>query len=73
MALQLQPYPLRKHTYAIYCDFFRCKNDNFQLNKFESFLIFAQNIDYGYTIEPPRLGGSNEYQVLLDKVGCKGV
>ena len=25
------------------------------------FLIFAQNIDYGYSLEPPRQGGSNEY------------
>ena len=25
------------------------------------FLIFAQNIDFGYTLEPPRRGGSNEY------------
>ena len=24
-------------------------------------LIFAQNIDCGYTLEPPRRGGSNEY------------
>ena len=24
-------------------------------------LIFAQNIDCGYTLEPPRQGGSNEY------------
>ena len=23
--------------------------------------IYAQNIDYGYTLEPPHLGGSNEY------------
>ena len=23
--------------------------------------MFAQNIDYGYTLEPPRRGGSNEY------------
>ena len=28
---------------------------------FVFFLIFAQNIDYGYTLEPPRRGGSNEY------------
>ena len=28
---------------------------------FDTFLIFAQNIDCGYTLEPPRLGGSNEY------------
>ena len=25
------------------------------------FLIFAQNIDCGYTLEPPHCGGSNEY------------
>ena len=25
------------------------------------FLISAQNIDCGYTLEPPRRGGSNEY------------
>ena len=25
------------------------------------FLIFARNIDCGYTLEPPRRGGSNEY------------
>ena len=25
------------------------------------FLIFAQNIDCGYSLEPPRWGGSNEY------------
>ena len=29
---------------------------------FDVFLIFAQNIDCGYTLEPPaRRGGSNEY------------
>ena len=29
---------------------------------FYIFLTFAQNIDYGYTLEPPRRGGSNEYR-----------
>ena len=28
---------------------------------FDIFLIFAQNIDCGYTSEPPHRGGSNEY------------
>ena len=37
------------------------KNENFQWKFFYIFLIFAQNIDYGYTLEPPRRGGSNEY------------
>ena len=41
--------------------FHGCKNDNFQMKKFEFFLIFAQNIDCGYTLEPPPRGGSNEY------------
>ena len=28
---------------------------------FDIFLIFAQNIDCGYNLEPPRWGGSYEY------------
>ena len=31
------------------------------MKKFDIFLIFAQNIDCGYKLEPPRRGGSNEY------------
>ena len=41
---------------AIYHD---CKNGNFQMKKYDIFLIFAQNIDCGYTLH--RWGGSNEY------------
>ena len=37
------------------------KNENFQWKTYDIFLIFAQNIDCGYTLEPPRRGGSNEY------------
>ena len=40
--------------------FHGCKKDNFQM-KIMFFLIFAQNIDCGYTLESPQLGGSNEY------------
>ena len=36
------------------------KNENFHSKIFDIFLIFAQNIDCGYTLEPPRPGGSNE-------------
>ena len=32
-----------------------------QQKMFDIFLIFAQNIDCGYTLEPPRGGSSNEY------------
>ena len=35
------------------------KTENFQIKNCD---ISAQNIDCGYTLEPPRRGGSNEYQ-----------
>ena len=37
------------------------KNEKFQVKNFDTFLIFAQNIDCGYTLEAPPRGGSNEY------------
>ena len=37
------------------------KNWKFSDKKSDSLYIFAQNIDCGYTLEPPRWGGSNEY------------
>ena len=43
------------------------KIENFTI-KIVIFNIFAQNIDCGYTLEPPRRGGSNEYpQSVLEK------
>ena len=41
--------------------FHGCKNANFQMKIFDIFLIFAQNINCGYTLEQPQRGGSNEY------------
>ena len=35
--------------------------ENFQIKKFDILHISAPNIDCGYTLEPPRRGGSNEY------------
>ena len=37
------------------------KTGSFQIKKSDIFYIFAQNIDCGYSFEPPRRGGSNEY------------
>ena len=37
------------------------KKLKFQWKNFAIFDNFAQNIDCGYTLEPPRRGGSNEY------------
>ena len=37
------------------------KNEIFQIKNSDIFHISAQNIDCGYSLEPPRRGGSNEY------------
>ena len=42
-------------------NFLVVKMKNFTGKNLIFFLIFAQNIDCGYTLEPPRRGGSNEY------------
>ena len=34
---------------------------NFQIKYSDIFHISAKNIDCGYSLEPPRRGGSNEY------------
>ena len=41
--------------------FIGVKNENFQQKKFDILLIFAQNMDCGYMLEPLLRGGSNEY------------
>ena len=58
---------LRKLAHAIYRFFSTVKIKNF-IRKFLIFLLFLlQNIDCGYTLEPPRRGGSNEIYVLEQK------
>ena len=52
---------LRKLSHAINRDFLALKIKKNSAENFDIFLIFAQNIDCGYTLEPPRRGGSNEY------------
>ena len=37
------------------------KTESFQIKSSDNFHISAQNIDCGYSLEPPRQGGSNEY------------
>ena len=51
-------YSLRKHAYE---NFTTKKNENFQIKNSDIFHISAQNIDCGYSLEPPQRGGSNEY------------
>ena len=51
----------KTHPCDILRYFLALKIENFQLKIFDIFLILAQNIDCGYTLEPPWRGGSNEY------------
>ena len=44
-----------------YIEYFTTKNENFQIKNSDTFNISDQNIDCGYSLEPPRRGGSNEY------------
>ena len=44
-----------------YNENFTTKNENFQIKNCDIFHVSAQNIDCGYSLEPPRRGGSNEY------------
>ena len=52
---------LRKHTYSNIYKILSPKTENFQIKNSDIFHISAQNIDCGYSLEPPRRGGSNEY------------
>ena len=53
-------YPLRKHAYSNILKILWPKIENFQIKNSDIFHISAQNIDCGYSLEPPRRGGSNE-------------
>ena len=44
-----------ENTPMLYTVIFQgCKKDNFHMKKSDIFLIFAQNIDCGYALEPPQ-------------------
>ena len=53
---------LQKHAYSNIYKISPPKPEKFQIKKkSDIFHISAQNIDCGYSLEPPRQGGSNEY------------
>ena len=54
-------FSLRKHAYSNTLKSLPPKYENFQIKNSDIFHISAQNIDCGYSLEPPRRGGSNEY------------
>ena len=45
---------LRKHSYSNILKILRSKSENFQIKNSDIFLISAQNIDCGYSLESPR-------------------
>ena len=52
---------LGKHAYSNILKNLQPKKENFQIKNSDIFHISAQNIDCGYSLEPPRRGGSNKY------------
>ena len=54
-------HSLRKHAYSNTVKILPPKMAIFQIKNSDIFHISAQNIDCGYSLEPPRRGGSNEY------------
>ena len=58
-------FALWKHAYSNILKIFSPKNENFQIKNSDIFHISAQNIDCGYSLEPPRRGGSNEYPLYV--------
>ena len=54
-------FALRKHAYSNILKILPPNTENFQIENSDIFLISAQNIDCGYSLEPPHRGGSNEY------------
>ena len=55
------PKSLQKHAYSYMLRILPPNNQNFRMKKSGSFHISAQNIDCGYSLEPPQQGSSNEY------------
>ena len=47
-----------------YNEIFTTKNEHFQIKNSNIFHISAKNINCGFSLEPPRRGGSNEYHNL---------
>ena len=48
-----------------YIENFTNKNCKFSDKNSDIFHISAQNIEYGYSLEPPRRGGYNEYPLSM--------
>ena len=56
-------FSLRKHAYSNILKILQRlpKKEKFSDKNSDTFQISSQSIDCGYSLEPPRRGGSNEY------------
>ena len=59
--MQLQATKIMKTRLFKYTENFTTKNWKFSDKILTFFHISAQNVDCGYSLEPPHRGGSNEY------------
>ena len=57
----MSPLSLRKHAYSNVSKISPPKTENFQIKNSDVFHISPQNMDCGYSSEPPQQGGSDEY------------
>ena len=55
---------LRNHACSNILKILQSKKANFLMKTSDIFHISSQNIDCGYSLEPPRRGGSNKYYNL---------
>ena len=61
MSQKFKSNSLQKQAYSNIKKISSPKPENFQIKICDDFHISAQNIDCGYSLEPPHRGGSNEY------------
>ena len=54
-------YPITKTRLFKYIENSITKNGKFSDKNSDIFYISAENVEFGYSLEPPRRGGSNEY------------
>ena len=57
-------YHYENTLFQIYRKLYNQNKEYFQIKISDIFPISAHNIDCGYSLEPPRRGGSNEYHHL---------
>ena len=65
LMIKVLTIPLRKHAYSNILKMSPPKKENYQIKNPDIFHTSAQNIDCGYSLEPPRRGGSNEYPQFM--------